>query len=71
MHVPEVTTLLPALDDALAPFAARPHWGKVFESDRERLDAAYPRIADFRSLAERLDPTGTFRNEQVDAWIFG
>ncbi len=65
MHVPEVTALLPALDDALAPYAARPHWGKVFTSDRDRLDAAYPRIADFRSLADRLDPTGTFHNEQT------
>lgn len=71
MHVPEVTALLPALDDALAPYAARPHWGKVFESDRERLVAAYPRIPDFRALAERLDPAGKFRNDQVDAWIFG
>ncbi len=69
MHVPEVTALLPALDDALSPYAARPHWGKVFQSDRERLDAAYPRIAEFRSLADRLDPTGTFRNEQTSEWL--
>jgi xylitol oxidase len=69
MHVPEVTALLPALDGALAPYAARPHWGKVFQSDRDRLAAAYPRIADFRSLAERLDPTGTFRNDQTSEWL--
>jgi len=25
-----VTALLPAIEDRLAPFAARPHWGKVF-----------------------------------------
>ena len=69
MHVAEVTALLPALADALAPFAARPHWGKVFQSDRARLDAAYPRIADFRSLAGRLDPSGTFRNDQTSEWL--
>ena len=69
MHVPEVTALLPALDDALAPFAARPHWGKVFQSNRERLHAAYPRIAEFRSLAERLDPAGKFRNVQTSEWL--
>ncbi|KRC66435.1 FAD-binding protein [Aeromicrobium sp. Root236] len=69
MHVPEVTSLLPALDDALAPFAARPHWGKVFQSDRERLAAAYPGIADFRSLADRMDPTGTFANAQTSEWL--
>jgi alditol oxidase len=30
----------------------------------ERLDIArsYPRLADFRALAERFDPTGVFRN---------
>jgi xylitol oxidase len=70
-HIPEVTALLPGLDDALAPFGARPHWGKVFETDRERLLAAYPRIPHFRSLADRLDPTGKFRNDTVDGWIFG
>jgi xylitol oxidase len=69
MHVPEVTGLLPALDDALAPFTARPHWGKVFESGRDRLDAAYPRIADFRALADRLDPNRTFANELTSRWI--
>jgi len=69
MHVPEVTALLPALDAALAPFAARPHWGKVFASDRERLDVAYPRIADFRALAADLDPTGSFRNDQTSEWL--
>jgi xylitol oxidase len=41
----------------------------VFQSDRARLDAAYPRIADFRSLAERLDPAGAFRNVQTSEWL--
>ena len=68
-HVPEVTALLPSLDDALAPFAARPHWGKVFASDHERLDAAYPRIADFRSLADRLDPERRFGNDLTSRWL--
>lgn len=69
MHVPEVTALLPTLDDALVEFGARPHWGKVFESSRERLAVAYPHIADFRTLAERLDPNGTFRNAQTTEWL--
>lgn len=69
-HIPEVSALLPDLDSALAPFGARPHWGKVFETSRERLLTAYPRIPDFRALADRLDPTGKFRNDFVDRWIF-
>lgn len=69
MDVPAVGALLPVLDDALAPFAARPHWGKVFETSSERLDLAYPRIGEFRALAERLDPTGKLANEITSQWL--
>lgn len=67
--VPAVTAILPQLDDALAPFQARPHWGKLFSTTPERLAAAYPRLGDFRTLADRLDPTGTFRNDVTDLWL--
>jgi xylitol oxidase len=70
-HVPEVTALLGELAIALGSFEVRPHWGKLFDADPEALARIYPRMADFRSLAERLDPTGKFRNELVDTWIFG
>ncbi|SDS80960.1 xylitol oxidase [Nocardioides scoriae] len=51
------------VEGALEPHAARPHWGKVFD----RLDLSlYPRLDDFRALAARVDPTGTFRNAAVD-----
>jgi len=69
MDVAGVQAFLPTLDDALAPFAARPHWGKVFETTPERLLAAYPQLPAFRALANRLDPDGMFRNELVDAWL--
>ncbi len=69
-HIPEVMAILPAIDDALAPFRARPHWGKVFTSDRDRLAAAYPRAAEFVRLAERFDPSGKFRNDTVNDWLF-
>lgn len=69
LDVPGVTSFLPTLDDALAPFTARPHWGKVFETTPERLLAAYPRLPDFRSLVDRLDPHGTFRNDLTDRWL--
>lgn len=67
--VPAVTAFLPQLDDALAPFAARPHWGKLFVTTSERLQQAYPRLDEFRALADRLDPSGTFRNELTDTWL--
>ena len=62
--------LLPAIDAALAPFAARPHWGKVFDTDTDRLASLYPRIGDFRALAARLDPCGKFRNAYLDRTVF-
>jgi xylitol oxidase len=62
--------LLPAIDAALAPFQARPHWGKVFETDSSRLDSLYPRLEDFRGLAERMDPSGKFRNAYLDRTVF-
>ena len=64
-----VQELLPALERALAPFGARPHWGKWFAMDREGLEAVFDRIGDFRALAARLDPNGTFRNAYLDRLV--
>ncbi|KAA1378236.1 FAD-binding protein [Aeromicrobium fastidiosum] len=69
MDVPRVEQFLPVLDDALAPFAARPHWGKVFETTPERLLAAYPRLPEFAALVGRRDPDGVFANELTDRWL--
>jgi xylitol oxidase len=62
-----VAALLPQIEAALAPFDARPHWGKVFHSVRREL---YPRLDDFVALAAELDPTGKFRNEFLDRYVF-
>jgi xylitol oxidase len=66
---PEVEAVLPLLEERLAPFGARPHWGKLFHGGG--LDAVYPRLADFRSLAGSLDPGGTFRTPFVRRHVFG
>ncbi len=42
------------LEDALAPFGARPHWGKVFAAPPPRPE----RAGDFERLAAELDPRG-------------
>lgn len=68
---PAVDALLPLLEEGLAPFAARPHWGKVFAMSPARLQALYPRLADFRALLGEFDPAGKFRNAFVDEYIFG
>lgn len=56
----EVAALLPEIEAALAPFAARPHWGKWFAATD--LGDRYPRFADAVALMRELDPAGTFRN---------
>ena len=66
----EVHALLPLIDAALAPFDARPHWGKVFEMDSQRFGELYPKLPEFRQLAERLDPVGKFRNDYLRRTIF-
>lgn len=45
-HPDAVAALLPDIERALAPFAARPHWGKWHRFDAARLAAVHPRLAD-------------------------
>ncbi len=56
---PAVERALAAVESALGPFFARPHWGKLFLASPAVL---YERAADFAALRARLDPRGAFRN---------
>jgi xylitol oxidase len=67
---PAVAALLPVLEERLAPFDARPHWGKLFTTSPERLRALYPRLDDFTALARELDPDGKFRNRFPNRTVF-
>jgi xylitol oxidase len=58
-----VLPVLELVEERLAPFDPRPHWGKLFQADPATLRDRYPRWTDFRRLLDRHDPTGTFRNE--------
>ena len=60
-----------AIEEALAPLGARPHWGKVFVDTGRRVTSLYPRIDDFRALRERWDPTGKFTNTFVHRHLLG
>jgi alditol oxidase len=64
-----VAPVVAAVEDALAPFAARPHWGKVFAVPPETIRGLYPRWADFGALLRRYDPAGKFRNEFMDRYF--
>ena len=50
------------VEAALRPFNYRPHWGKVFTADAKYLSTVYPKMSEFKALAEALDPTSKFEN---------
>jgi xylitol oxidase len=64
-----VAPALIAIEEQLAPFAARPHWGKVFEMNPDIVRGRYERMPDFSTLVGRFDPTGKFRNAFVDTFV--
>jgi alditol oxidase len=66
-----VARLVAALEVALAPFAPRPHWGKLFLAGAATIADRYERLPDFARLAERLDPRGAFRNDWLERHIIG
>jgi len=65
-----VQQVLPLIETQLAPFNARPHWGKVFTMAPERIHVLYKKLPEFRQLLQTYDPGGKFRNAFVDQYIF-
>jgi len=59
----EVDAVLPVIEEALAPFGARPHWGKLFADEQRTLRELYPRWDDQVALLLRRDPEGVFAND--------
>jgi alditol oxidase len=68
---PAVSQLLPVIERELAPFHARPHWGKLFTVSPERFKANYEKLPDFIELSKKYDPHGKFRNDFLNKNIFG
>ena len=64
-----VRAVLAEIEEVLRPFAARPHWGKLFGTGAAELDELYPRLPDFRDLVRRFDPRGAFRNDYLDRTV--
>ncbi len=57
-----VLSVLPHIEAALAPFDARPHWGKAFTMPGDRVRATLPRAQEFMDVVRQADPRGVFRN---------
>jgi xylitol oxidase len=61
-----VYAVLPAIEDALLPLGARPHWGKCFVAGADVLAPLYPRWDDFGALRADADPDRKFGNAFLD-----
>jgi alditol oxidase len=64
--LPAVLPVMAAVEERLAPFSPRPHWGKLFTIAPADLAASYERLPDFRTLMRRYDPAGKFRNAYLE-----
>ena len=71
LNWPEVQKLLPLIEARLAPFNARPHWGKLFTMPPAHVQSLYTKLPDFQQLLRFYDPQGKFRNAFLDTYIFG
>ncbi|MGH3124493.1 MAG: D-arabinono-1,4-lactone oxidase, partial [Streptosporangiaceae bacterium] len=63
--LPDTAAVLPVvmlIEQQLAPFGPRPHWGKIFTTPASELAERYDRLPDFLDLAGHFDPAGKFRN---------
>lgn len=70
-EIPEVMALLPTIEKELAPFKARPHWGKIFTISAQTLNERYPKFSAFKKIAESYDPKGKFRNDFLSKNVWG
>jgi len=68
---PAVSKLLPAIEKELAPFHARPHWGKLLTMAPAHLDSLYEKLPEFVALSRRFDPAGKFHNDFLNTNVFG
>lgn len=68
---PGVASLMPKIEEALAPFDPRPHWGKLFSLATEQIRQSYPKFNDFKDIVEDYDPKRKFRNRYLDSLLFG
>ena len=70
--VPDTAAVLPVVtlvEQQLAPFGPRPHWGKIFITSADDLASAYERLPDFLGLTRHYDDAGKFRNAYTARYL--
>ncbi len=68
--LPALRSLLPLMEEQLAPFNAKPHWAKLFTTPPARLRSLYPKFTAFEQLLNDYDPAGKFRNDFLTDTFF-
>ena len=64
-----VLVALASIEAAIAPFDARPHWGKVFRVPPAKFEEIYPQLPAFRALAAEYDPNRKFGNSFLETYV--
>ena len=59
------------IERTLAPFSPRAHWGKASSLSAGAIAESFPRLADFLTLRDELDPSGKFLNTWLCDRLFG
>ncbi len=67
---PAVSKLLPKIEAALAPYNARPHWGKLFTMDGGTLKKKYANLKRFQDFIDSYDPARKFGNGFLESYIY-
>lgn len=65
-----VKQLLPLIEAQLAPFNARPHWGKLFTMNPKKLQSLIKPLPQFKELLATYDPKGKFRNPFIQQNLY-
>ncbi len=60
------TAYFAGVEDLLADYDGRPHWGKLHTRTAIDLAQTCPRLDDFVALRDRVDPTRSFTNPYLD-----
>jgi xylitol oxidase len=68
---PRVREVLPQIEARLELYEPRPHWGKLFTMRPEQVRSRYRKLPEFRALLRTHDPTGKYRNDFLDTYVFG
>ena len=65
-----VEAVLPLIQHSLQHLGARPHWGKVFTIDPDRIKSLYPNLGRFKEVLQQYDPAGKFRNDFMEKYLY-